>query len=65
MAFQHHSFPLCFSSIGMYEDFLIVITQFNNVLLYIGRETTFQYMTYFSDIITRFSSLTKQLMRIH
>ena len=42
MALEHHSFPVCFSSIGMYKDFLIAITQFNNVLLCIGRETTFE-----------------------
>ena len=42
MALHYHSSPLCVSSIGMYEDFLIAITQFNNALLYIGRETTFE-----------------------
>jgi len=42
MAFQHRSFPLCFSGIGMYEDFLIAITQFNKMFLHIGRETTFE-----------------------
>ena len=42
MALHPDSLPLCFSIIGMYEDFLIAITQFNNVLLYIGRETTFE-----------------------
>ena len=42
MALQHHSFRLCFSSIGMYEEFLIVIAQLNNVLLDVGCETTFE-----------------------
>ena len=42
MALHPDSLPLCFSSIGMYEHFLIAIIQFNNVLLYIGRETTFE-----------------------
>ena len=42
MALQHHSFRLCFSSIGMYEEFLIVITQLNTVLLDVGCETTFE-----------------------
>jgi hypothetical protein len=30
MALHPDSLPLCFSSIGMYEDFLIAITQFNS-----------------------------------
>ena len=42
MALHPDSLPLSFSSIGMYEDFLIAITQFNNVLLYSGPETTFE-----------------------
>ena len=42
MALHPDSLPLCFSSIGMHEDFSIAIIQFNNVLLYIGRETTFE-----------------------
>ena len=40
MACQHHSFPSCFSGIAMFEDFSTAITYFNNVSLYIGRETT-------------------------
>ena len=42
IAFQHRCFPFNFSIIGMYEDFLIASTQLNNVMLYIGRETTFE-----------------------
>jgi hypothetical protein len=40
MTLQHYSFPSCFSSIGMYEEFLIVITQLNNVSLDVGCEST-------------------------
>jgi hypothetical protein len=50
MGLQRHSFPLCFSSIGMFEDFLKAITQFNNVLLYIGRETIFEVSNLFSRL---------------
>jgi hypothetical protein len=42
MALHPDSILLCVSSIGMYADFLIAITQFNNALLYVGRETTFE-----------------------
>jgi hypothetical protein len=42
MTLQHHSFRLCSSSIGMYEEFLIVITQLNNVLLDVGCETALE-----------------------
>ena len=42
IALQHRYFRKCFSSFGMYEEFLIVITQLNNVLLDVGCETTFE-----------------------